>query len=254
MRMNIDGRLGIGTINPAHTFDLRTTASIGGATLQLASRNADYFLRLNSGDSDVRQSTIIGKAGNPLIIGTSPGTGLNEFMRMAPNGNVGITNPFPDPSARLDIVATDKGVLLPRVALTATNVEGPVTAPATGLIVYNTASSGTFPFDVSPGYYYWNGSAWSRLISNSRILKYTYPPIDINAGTTYNITGTGIPTDSGSSVFITVEGEWPSPPNIRINYIEARNGEVRFQVQNYTSSTTGTNYREMEFTITLLIP
>jgi hypothetical protein len=64
-----------------------------------------------------------------------------------------------DGSSILDVKATDKGVLIPRVALTATNTAAPVTSPATSLMVYNTNTAG----DVTPGYYFWNGSAWVRV-------------------------------------------------------------------------------------------
>jgi hypothetical protein len=177
-------------------------------------------------------------------------------MRMAPNGNVGITNPFPDPSARLDIVATDKGVLLPRVTLSATNVAAPVTSPATGLIVYNTATAGTAPFDVVPGYYHWNGSSW-RILGTTRVIKYVTELIDLSFNTILNITAPLINADPNSSFFITVEGDWPDPPYIRINYIEARTGSIFFQVQNVSGASTGslaTNYEDMEFTITLVNP
>ncbi len=52
---------------------------------------------------------------------------------------------------------------MPRVALTATNAVGPITSPATSLLVYNTATAGTAPNNVVPGYYYWNGTAWILL-------------------------------------------------------------------------------------------
>ena len=78
--------------------------------------------------------------------------------------NVGIntTGTAPDPSAMLDIDESDKGLLIPRVALTASNSAAPITAPATSLLVYNTATAGSSPNNVTPGYYYWNGTSWSR--------------------------------------------------------------------------------------------
>ena len=82
--------------------------------------------------------------------------------------NVGIntTGNAPDASAGLDVTFTDKGVLIPRVALTAINSAGPITSPLTSLLVYNTASAGTFPNNVTPGFYYWDGIGWSRLMNN----------------------------------------------------------------------------------------
>ena len=78
--------------------------------------------------------------------------------------NVGIstTGAVPDASAALDISFTNKGLLLPRLALSGTNVAAPVAAPATSLLVYNTATVGGANA-VSPGFYYWNGTLWIRL-------------------------------------------------------------------------------------------
>ncbi|MCX7768635.1 MAG: hypothetical protein N2110_06400, partial [Flavobacteriales bacterium] len=72
----------------------------------------------------------------------------------------------PDPSAILDVKATDKGLLVPRVHLTDVTSQSPITSPATGLLVYNTNPSVTGGNGV--GFYVWLGSSWSRLdMSNS---------------------------------------------------------------------------------------
>ncbi|NSW46613.1 MAG: tail fiber domain-containing protein [Bacteroidales bacterium] len=68
----------------------------------------------------------------------------------------------PNASAGLDVDFTNKGVLIPRVALTQTTTASPITSPATSLLVYNTATQN----DVTPGYYYWNGSQWVRIAGN----------------------------------------------------------------------------------------
>ncbi|MGB0850208.1 MAG: glycosyl hydrolase family 28-related protein [Bacteroidia bacterium] len=75
--------------------------------------------------------------------------------------NVGIstTGAIPDSSAALDIDYDNKGFLLPRVALTASNSPDPVSEPAVSLLVYNTATV-TGDYAVSPGFYYWNGTRW----------------------------------------------------------------------------------------------
>lgn len=84
--------------------------------------------------------------------------------------NVGIatTAITPDASAMLEIRSTTTGLLIPRVALTASNAAGPVAAPANSLLVYNTATAGTAPNNVYPGYYYWETatSRWIRLLNN----------------------------------------------------------------------------------------
>jgi hypothetical protein len=50
--------------------------------------------------------------------------------------SVGINTPTPDASAVLDVKATDKGILIPRVILSSTIVAAPVVAPLTSLLVY----------------------------------------------------------------------------------------------------------------------
>ena len=82
------------------------------------------------------------------------------------SAQTGIGTTTPNASAKLDVVATDKGFLPPRVALTATNAFSPITgtsSAATGLLVYNTATAGAIPNNVVPGYYYWNGAAWIQI-------------------------------------------------------------------------------------------
>jgi hypothetical protein len=81
---------------------------------------------------------------------------------------IGIPAGAADASAVLDASNTgggNKGFLAPQVALTALNVAGPVTAPATGLLVYNTATAGTSPNNVVPGFYSWNGTQWVMIIT-----------------------------------------------------------------------------------------
>ncbi len=78
---------------------------------------------------------------------------------------VGIGTTSPDASAKLEINATDKGFLPPRVALTSASDAATITTPAIGLFIYNTATAGTAPNDVTPGFYYYGGSQWQRIIN-----------------------------------------------------------------------------------------
>ncbi|MBY0243918.1 MAG: hypothetical protein K2Q03_00530, partial [Sphingobacteriaceae bacterium] len=78
-----------------------------------------------------------------------------------PAGNIGIGNAAPDESAVLEVSSTNKGILLPRVALTSTaNISPIVVTPAEGLTVLNTATTG----DVRPGYYRYSAAGkWEPL-------------------------------------------------------------------------------------------
>lgn len=84
------------------------------------------------------------------------------------NVSINTTGASPAASAGLDVDFTNKGLLIPRVALTATNSALPVTSPATSLLVYNTATAGSAPNNVTPGYYFWTGSAWTRLSNGTQ--------------------------------------------------------------------------------------
>jgi len=107
----------------------------------------------------------------------------------------------PAASAVVDMTASDKGVLLPRVALTSTILASPVTTPATYLVVFNTATSGTTPNDVTPGFYYWNGTGWVRLLIKGDASGAEWT-LTGNAGTTPTVNSLGT-TDAQDLVFKT---------------------------------------------------
>ena len=71
---------------------------------------------------------------------------------------IGIQTDTPDASSVLDIVSTDKGLLIPRLTLT-TNLlnPSPVTSPAIGLLVYNSGAN------QDHGFYFWTGTTWKML-------------------------------------------------------------------------------------------
>jgi trimeric autotransporter adhesin len=76
---------------------------------------------------------------------------------------VGIGTSSVHSSAKLQIESSNKGFLPPRVELTGTMDVSTIASPATGLLIYNSATAGTSPNNVTPGYYYYVGSAWVRL-------------------------------------------------------------------------------------------
>lgn len=107
------------------------------------------------------------------------------------------------PSARsntalLELNSPSQGFLPPRVALVANNNSTtPVNAPVNGLIVYNTATSGTAPNNVTPGLYIWDGtlSLWLKLSAGGALGHIENRAVD-NVLTTgqnasFDITGNG---------------------------------------------------------------
>ncbi|MCV9928544.1 hypothetical protein OIU83_12825 [Flavobacterium sp. LS1R49] len=75
------------------------------------------------------------------------------------NAQTGIGTNNPDNSAQLDVYSNKRGVLLPRLQLVRTTEQGPVTGPVASLLIYNTSTIN----DVTPGFYYWEGTKWVRI-------------------------------------------------------------------------------------------
>ena len=75
----------------------------------------------------------------------------------------GIGTTTPNASAKLDVFSTNKGFLPPRITLTGASDVSTIATPVAGLLIYNTATAGTAPNNVVPGYYYWNGTFWSQI-------------------------------------------------------------------------------------------
>jgi hypothetical protein len=124
--------------------------------------------------------------------------------------NVGIGTTTPNASAQLDVTSTDKGLLIPRLALTNTTSALPLSAFVAGMVVYNTAAEG----DVTPGYYGVIGSAWVRLVPGSAGWLLTG-----NAGTNSATHFIGT-TDNNDLVF--------KVNNFKAGQITASNGNTSF--------------------------
>jgi hypothetical protein len=86
------------------------------------------------------------------------------FGAAAQNVGIGIT--APDPSALLDITSANKGLLIPRVALTSLTDAVTIPSPANSLLVYNTNGAVTG----GAGFYYNSGKGsaiWVKLLSGA---------------------------------------------------------------------------------------
>ena len=74
--------------------------------------------------------------------------------------NVGINTTTPHPSSELDVTSTNKGFLAPRMTQAQRNS---IASPATGLLIYQT--------DVTPGFYTYNGTAWTSMNNPEGLFK-----------------------------------------------------------------------------------
>ncbi|MGV8814425.1 MAG: hypothetical protein ACOH2D_09980, partial [Gelidibacter sp.] len=79
---------------------------------------------------------------------------------------LGIGTALPNPSAELDVVSSNKGILIPRVSLSSINDISTITSGnVESLLVYNTNNiSG-----LSPGFYYWANGSWNKLAQQNEI-------------------------------------------------------------------------------------
>src|ERR1051326_3224138 len=73
------------------------------------------------------------------------------------SGAAGIGTTTPDASSLLEIKSTSKGLLISRMTQAQRNA---IVSPATGLLIYQT--------NATPGFYYYNGSAWTAVTQKNK--------------------------------------------------------------------------------------
>lgn len=114
--------------------------------------------------------------------------------------NVGINTSTPDDSAVLDVFASDKGILFPRVSLTdVTNTTTPINAPANGLLVFNTNPVVTNGQGI--GVYVFNGTQWQKINLGLGTLDFCYDYLGAGQGRT-------IIADAGAVKIAGTDGLW----------------------------------------------
>ncbi|HOZ52799.1 MAG TPA: hypothetical protein PLU17_13125, partial [Chitinophagaceae bacterium] len=110
------------------------------------------------------QTLLKHKNRNHIILILTFAFSLIQHLTNAQNIGINQTGATPNASAMLDVSATDKGMLIPRVSLTSTSDLNTIANPATSLLVYN---SNAGMIGGSVGFYYWNGTAWIKLNDGS---------------------------------------------------------------------------------------
>ena len=116
----------------------------------------------------------------------------------------GIGTTSPHASAKLEVSASNKGFLPPRVTLTSVTDASTITSPAVGLLVYNVGSAG-----LQAGYYYWNGANWSTIATASTAgnAVVAMDMVKLYAKRFVNYS-TGIVSSSGHSFTVPVSGKY----------------------------------------------
>ncbi|NQX82989.1 MAG: hypothetical protein HRT66_13495, partial [Flavobacteriaceae bacterium] len=93
--------------------------------------------------------------------------GVFLFISIVGYSQVSIGKLEPNDSAQLEIVSNNKGLLIPKITLTSlTDVTTITSGNIDGLTVFNTSTTS----DLKPGYYYWHGNVWNRLITKEDII------------------------------------------------------------------------------------
>ena len=116
---------------------------------------------------------------------------------------VGINPTTIDTNAILEMESTNKGMLLPRLALTSTSAPAPLGAHVAGMTVYNTAAP--TGGNVTPGFYYNSGSAWVR-VGNATAPSNTTSGqlINVSNGNGATFTAMTVAVDTGAlKLFVT---------------------------------------------------
>ena len=110
-------------------------------------------------------------------------------------GQVGINTNQPDPSAYLDAVSSNKGILIPKIKILGRNDIITIPNPAKGLMIICDNDAGTGSNKVfKDRVYYFNGSTWDELLENNNNgADFLFPKVAaVGRKTTTNTSCTGL--------------------------------------------------------------
>ncbi|TJZ59847.1 hypothetical protein FAZ15_13195 [Sphingobacterium olei] len=140
-------------------------------------------------------------------------TGIFMIVGVPVYGQIGHGTSDPSKASVMEMLSPSKGLLTPRVALTSLDSFDPIqgelatnASKVNSLLIYNTATAGTAPNNVTPGYYYWTtaNQRWNRLINDADItaleLKAALPKFFYMPSIIIPTAAAHIPTEYNSSM------------------------------------------------------
>lgn len=99
------------------------------------------------------------------------------------NAQIGIGTLNPNDASMMEVSSTNKGILIPRIALLNTSDTTTITSGnVNSLLVFNTTSNA----ELQPGYYYWYDNFWKRLAISDEIHKETITILEALGQGVYN--------------------------------------------------------------------
>ncbi|AZA84153.1 hypothetical protein C1637_16830 [Chryseobacterium lactis] len=238
-----NGRVGIGSTNPVSALQITENTLAGSNELRVSSaNNASRIVvdRLNpsgnlSSNDELGRFVFNAKiAGGSFpvagIVAYYRGTGTTNSSSMVfrtsdsnkmiidDAGRVSLGSTYSNSSAILDLQATDKGFLPPRISLQSVNDGTTISSPAKGLIVYNT-NTNTAQMQYGEGLYNNSGTSsspvWDKLspqrssfVLSDILSVVATSPVDQPAAGTVNNTDLGlsqpvvIPANSTAKIIV----------------------------------------------------
>lgn len=144
------------------------------------------------------------------------------------SAQVGINTTTPHPSSLMEMASKNKGILIPRIALTGSADVTTIPGSANSLMIYNTATVN----DVIPGYYYWNVAAgkWTKVLDDLTPIVMTGWSLTGNSGMVNGVNFIGT-SDNVDVIF--------KRNNIVSGVLNTTN--TIFGVNSLASNTTGVN-------------
>ena len=140
---------------------------------------------------------------------------------------------MPNSSTMLDVVATNKGVLLPRVELTSsTDATTIVPQNKVGLLVFNTTAAA----DIGVGYHFWDGAKWVAMYGDG-LSSATGDP---NTNGTTGGAGDIYVDESTGDIYVNDGNTWVNTSETTTTLVDNGNGTFTYTSEDGTATTFNT--------------